>query len=123
MATESEMFVTTVRTTPTLTRVTSTATEVVTCAIPTLTLMVMELLIRQICVHSWRTVRHNPHKLVVICTIVCVTSWVCSIVASGLDSDSDGVGDECDNCVSTSNNDQADANHNDVGDACEENDS
>ena len=45
------------------------------------------------------------------------------VVASGLNSDSDGVGDECDNCVSTSNNDQADANHNDVGDACEENDS
>ena len=45
------------------------------------------------------------------------------IFAGGVDQDGDLVGDECDNCLTTSNNDQADDNHNDIGDACEEDDS
>jgi hypothetical protein len=36
-----------------------------------------------------------------------------------LDSDSDAFGNVCDNCPFKSNNNQLDANHNGVGDACE----
>ena len=35
------------------------------------------------------------------------------------DSDGDGVGDACDNCVSTSNAAQTDTDQNGVGDACD----
>ena len=38
------------------------------------------------------------------------------------DTDGDGVGDACDNCVTTANTNQDDFNHNDIGDACEEDD-
>ena len=42
-----------------------------------------------------------------------VTVLVCDV-----DSDGDTVGDACDNCPSTANRDQADANHDGIGDAC-----
>ena len=38
---------------------------------------------------------------------------------SGVDSDNDGIDDNIDNCPSTPNNDQADANNDGIGDACD----
>ena len=49
----------------------------------------------------------------------CSKSLSC-IGPSTVDNDSDGVGDACDNCPSTSNHDQADSDSDGVGDACEE---
>jgi hypothetical protein len=40
----------------------------------------------------------------------------------GVDTDGDGVGDACDNCVAVKNTDQADGNNNGIGDVCEDSD-
>lgn len=39
-----------------------------------------------------------------------------------VDTDNDGIGDSCDNCVENSNPDQKDSNENLIGDACDSDD-
>jgi len=66
-------------------------------------------------------------KYLILFSVVLVTFFNCkndddvvgTPVATAQDTDGDGVADNIDNCVSISNPDQADANGNGVGDACE----
>lgn len=60
-----------------------------------------------------------PSGVIEVRTDVAINQSITVLECTSSDTDSDGVGDLCDNCPSTANPDQADADSNGIGDLCQ----
>ena len=74
--------------------------------------------VRRILRTHWLRVCWSFFFPVIIC-IVLVAAFCCNGCSRSKDMDSDGVADASDNCPATANTNQADADGNGVGDACQ----